>query len=67
MTGIPEILMAERWQPGHAYVPGSTHDRLCQGCGRFVVLAPSSAALLERRPIPLLCAQCAIAAILERP
>lgn len=61
---IPKILMTERWQPGKTYVPGSTHDRLCQGCGRFVVLTPSSVTLLTLRPIPLLCVQCATAKVL---
>lgn len=64
MTGIPEILMTERWRPGEAYVPGSTHDRLCSDCGRFVVLAPSSVTLLTLRPIPVLCIECGTAKVL---
>jgi hypothetical protein len=55
-----EFLVANRWQPDRTdYVPGSTHDRLCSGCGRFVVLARPSRALLSDHPnVRVLCVGC---------
>jgi hypothetical protein len=55
-----EFLVANRWIPTRTdYVPGTSHDRLCSGCGRFVALARPSRALLAERPnVRVLCVPC---------
>jgi hypothetical protein len=56
----PRAIVAARWRPGWDGVPGSTHSVLCELCGRLVLLAPETLALL---PAPVWCIDCAIAEV----